>query len=95
MASKHSDGLALVFGKPHDEPDGDEPEMDEDGDDASGGLEAACSEMLEHLGIALPPEKERAFCDALKNFVKLAAEEPDEEPEMGEGEESGPELPEE
>lgn len=88
MSPPKEDGLALVFGKPKggkdpEPPMGDEP--DGMGEDDGGGLDAACSEMLEHLGIALPPEKEKAFCEALKNFVQMVDEEPHEEgPDMGE-----------
>lgn len=91
MAKK--DGLAMIFGpaekdeKEKSDPMADDmPEEDGGGDD---GLEAACSEFLEHLGIALPKEKMMAACEALKSFVQMAGH---TEPDGDEGEEE-PEEP--
>lgn len=89
--AKKPDGLAIVFGhgKPPkgedpEVPMGDEPEGE---DEDYGGFETACKEFFEHLGIALPAEKEQAACEALRNLIHLADEEPHEEGPHEENEE--------
>ena len=75
MAGKPS--LALAFGPaPKDAPAGDDSgELPPDGGDdtAPEGLQAACDEFLDALGLTVDEDKKAAACEALKSFVSMAS----------------------